>query len=751
MRLLIVSNRLPVTVFDEDGELVTRPSAGGLVTGLGAYLDSLKPENREYAWIGWPGIDLPENARPELEERLAREHNAYPVFASKRMMEAFYGGFCNSTLWPLFHYFPSYATFEDDDWESYKNVNMRFCDAVLRMARPDDVVWVHDYHLMLLPKMLRQRAPGLTVGFFLHIPFPSFELFRLLPARWRGDLLEGLLGADLVGFHTNDYTQYFLRCVLRILGHEHTLGQVAVKDRLVQCDTFPMGIDYERYHSTAKSEPVQREARALRATLAGPKLIVSIDRLDYTKGVLNRLQGFERFLRKYPEWRRQVQLLLVLVPSRTEVERYDRMKRRIDELIGKINGEFTVPGWTPIVYQFRSLSLTEIVAVYVAGDVALITPLRDGMNLVAKEYIAARTDGTGVLILSEMAGASRELGEAWIITPTTSEETADALKAALEMPADDQARRLRAMQPRLRDYNVVRWGEDFMHQLGAARAAQARFGTRMLRDRTRAALIDSYRNANRRLLLLDYDGTLVPFESRPDGARPSTALLSTLERLENDPRDEVVVISGRPRDTLDAWLGPVGVSLVAEHGAWIRKGEEPWRLVKPLRTDWKEQILPLLKASADRLPGAFVEEKEYALVWHYRETDLELASRREKELVDSLVQLTANLDVTVTQGNRVVEVRNAGVSKGSAAVEFLGSGDFDFVLAIGDDATDEDLFKALPQAAHSIRVGMAGSRARFNVADHGEVLRLLRDLADATPSENARWPNGRRRVVQSGE
>jgi trehalose 6-phosphate synthase/phosphatase len=460
------------------------------------------------------------------------------------------------------------------------------------------------------------------------------------------------------------------------------------------------------------------------------------------------LQGFERFLRKYPEWRRQVQLLLVVVPSRTEVERYDRMKRRIDELIGKLNGEFSVPGWTPVVYQYRSLSMTEIVAVYAAGDVALITPLRDGMNLVAKEYVAARTDGTGVLILSEMAGASREMGEAWIITPTTSEETADALKAALDMPPEDQARRLHAMQARLRDYDVVRWGEDFMHQLRLARDEQARFGTRLLRDRTRASLIDAYRNARRRLLLLDYDGTLVPFEGRPDTARPSTALLATLERLEDDPRDEVVVISGRPRDTLDTWLGPVGVSMVAEHGAWIRKGEEPWRLVKPLRSDWKAQILPLLKASADRLQGAFVEEKEYALVWHYREADIELASLREKELVDSLVQLTANLDVTVTQGNRMVEVRNAGVSKGSAAVEFLGSGDFDFVLAIGDDATDEDLFKAIPESAFSIRVGIAGSRARFNVADHGEVLRLLQDLAETRPAENAAEA---RRMVQSGE
>ncbi len=733
MRILIVSNRLPVTVVEEgkkgQEELVMRPSAGGLVTGLGAYLASMQHAKREYLWIGWPGIDPPPARRKVLSDRLQAEHSAHPVFASEQVMERFYAGFCNSTLWPLFHYFPSYATFEDHHWESYREVNGRFCDAVLDVAGPDDIVWVHDYHLMLLPKMLRERNPRLSVGFFLHIPFPSFEMFRLLPARWRGELLEGILGADLVGFHTHDYTQYFLRCVMRILGYEHTLGQIAVNDRLVQCDTFPMGIDYQRYHAAAESPEIRWEARTLRNTFLGQKLIVSVDRLDYTKGVLNRLQGFERFLQKAPEWCRRVVLVLVLVPSREQVDRYSRMKRRIDELIGKINGQFGTPGWTPICYQYRSLTFPELVALYSAGDAALITPLRDGMNLVAKEYIASRTDESGVLILSEMAGASRELGEALIINPTTSEETADALKTALEMPLDEQAKRNRATQTRLRHYDVVKWAEDFMHQLGVARAAQARFTTRLLREGTRESLLERYRSAQRRLLLLDYDGTLVPFASRPEAARPGAEVLAILEHLAADTRDEVVVISGRPRSTLDDWLAPTMVSLVAEHGAWIRRGAEPWRLAKPLRSDWKASILPLLRASADRLAGAFVEEKEYSLVWHYREADRELASLREKELVDALVQLTANLDVTVTQGHRIVEVRNAGVSKGSAALEFLATDAFDFVLAIGDDNTDEDLFRALPESAFSIRVGLAGSHARFNLSDHTDVMRLLRELA----------------------
>ncbi len=732
LRLLIVSNRLPVTVSDDDGRLVARPSAGGLVSGLGAYLRRRAHDHKEHVWIGWPGIDVPPAHRDPLRAKLADEHRAVPVFVSQPEMDGFYNGFCNSTLWPLFHYFPSYAAFDDAHWDSYCRMNERFCDAVMEQAQPDDVIWVHDYHLMLLPRLLRERGSNHPIGFFLHIPFPSFELFRLLPARWRGQLLEGLLGSDLVGFHTHDYTQHFLRCIQRILGRDHTLGQIAAGDRLVQCDTFPMGIDYERYHSAACGSEVRDQAAALRASFGDRTLIVSVDRLDYSKGVITRLHGFERFLERSPEWRGRVVLMLVLVPSRTEVERYSDMKRRIDELVGSINGKFATPEWMPIFYQYRSLAFPELIARYSAGDVALVTPLRDGMNLVAKEYLASRTDDTGVLILSEMAGASRELGEAITITPTTSDEIADALTAAVNMPKVEQAKRIHVSQARLQQYDVVRWAEDFMHQLGRARAAQARFHARVLKDGTRATLVEQFRDARRRILLLDYDGTLVPFAARPDAARPSEGLLAVLERLAHDPRDRVVVISGRPRATLDEWLRPSGVSLVAEHGAWVcRRGDDAWQMTKPLRNDWKRRVLPLLHESAARLPGAFVEEKEYALVWHYRNADLELASTREKELVDSLRNLTANLDLTVVQGHRIVEVRNAGISKGTAALEFLDAEEFDFVLAIGDDTTDEDLFSALPQSAYSIRVGMTGSHARFNLADHADVLRLLHDLASS--------------------
>jgi trehalose 6-phosphate synthase/phosphatase len=731
-RLVIVANRLPVTATKDGGKLSLQRSSGGLVSGLDAYLDSLKRGSREHTWIGWPGLDPPEDLRPALTARLLEEYNAHPIFVSEDEMEKFYDGFCNKTVWPLFHYFPTYASFEDDYWEHYRSVNEQYCDAVLRVIRPDDVVWIHDYHLMLLPRLLRAMRPDIAIGFFLHIPFPSFEVFRLLPPRWRAGILEGLLGADVIGFHTHDYTQYFLHCVLRILGHEHTLGRMVVDDRLVLADTFPMGIDYTRYHDAASDPGVVLEREALRRTFAGQKIVISVDRLDYSKGILDRLRGFGKFLEMCPEWHKRVVLVLVLVPSRVGVDRYRQMKKRIDEFVGMLNGQYGTTDWTPICYQYHSLSFRELIALYAAGDVALVTPLRDGMNLVAKEYIAARGGSGGVLILSEMAGASRELGEALIISPTDSDEIVAALKTALEMPMSEQVKRNLATQERLERYNVVRWAEDFLDKLAGTRHEQSKFRARVMGSRSEDRMISSYRTAQRRLLLLDYDGTLVPFSKQPEAAVPGTDLLAALKRIGADSKTDLVVVSGRPRSVLEKWFAGLPLSLIAEHGAWIRRAEDtPWRLIKPLRADWKEHLLPILRLAADRLPGAYVEEKEFSLVWHYRRADRELASIREKELTDSLVQMTANMDLTVVQGHRIVEVRNAGVSKGSAALEVL-SDEYDFVLAVGDDSTDEDMFRVLPESSYSIRVGLVGTHARFNVPGSSDVQRLVQRLAEAS-------------------
>ncbi len=736
MRLLVVSNRLPVTVTEREGKLQFQRSAGGLVSGLSAYLDSLRGSplaDSQYIWVGWPGVTVNDRMKEKVKSELFSEFQSYPVFISERDMETFYYGFCNRTIWPLFHYFPSRSVFNESDWKSYKRVNSIFCDAVMDVIKPDDVVWIHDYHLMLLPKLLREKMPEVPIGFFLHIPFPSFELFRMLSKRWSREILEGLLGAHLIGFHTHDYTQYFLRCVLRILGHEHSMGQMVVNGGVVKADTFPMGIDFQRFYDTASSPEVQKEKEKLKKSLGDSTVILSIDRLDYTKGVINRLRGYELFLERNPQWHMKVVLIMVVVPSRIGVEHYQQMKRQIDELVGRINGRFGSIHWTPIVYQFKSLPFDSLIALYGVSDVALVTPLRDGMNLIAKEYVATRKDQTGVLVLSEMAGASKELGEAITIQPNNIEEISNALKEALEVPKEEQIKRNQAMQTRLKRYDVVRWADDFIRTLSSLKDQQKRLDANLLRSSVREQLVQKFNKAKRRLLLLDYDGTLVPFVEHPQMAKPAVELLNVLGRLSGDQKTEIVLISGRDRDTLKSWFGTLNIGLVAEHGAWVKKKNGDWKISEPLTNEWRPQILPLLEIYADRLPGSFIEQKEFSIVWHYRMADPELSSIKAKELMDDLVRFTANIDIQVLRGSKAVEVRNAGVNKGIAALRW-GSKDFDFMMAIGDDWTDEDLFKVLPETAYSIRVGTTQSYARFNLPSPTEALKLLKELAESNQS-----------------
>lgn len=730
-RLVVVSNRLPFNVSIEDGRFVFHESAGGLVTGLSAYIESRKQTltpSPEHVWVGWPGSNVEAPLREELKKEARARFQSYPVFLSEEEMDQFYLGFCNATIWPLFHYFPSFTVYRANFWEQYKRVNEVFCETLLEVVREDDLVWIHDYHLMLLPRMLKAKAPHLSVGFFLHIPFPSFEVFRLLPGKWRREILEGLVGSDLIGFHTHEYVQHFLQSVLRILGYEHHMGQILTSEGVVKAESFPMGIDFHSLSLALDHPDVRREESSLRNTLSQRKVILSVDRLDYTKGILNRLEGFEIFLETSPQYHGKVVLLMVVVPSRIGVHHYDLMKREVEELVGRINGRFGRVDWTPVVYQYRHVPFQSLVALYSVSDICLVTPLRDGMNLVAKEYVATRKEGTGVLILSEMAGAAKELAEAIIINPNNREEIAEALREALETSVEEQKKRNQIMQHRLRRYNVNRWADDFIRALLAIKDEQKQLQARLMTPETREELMGSFESAERRLLLLDYDGTLVSYAVEPQMARPTELVLNVLGDLASKPANEVVLISGRDKKTLETWFGMLPLSLVAEHGVWIKERNKDWRMTKLLSNDWKPRIAPLLETYTDRLPGSFVEEKEFSYVWHYRKADPELASLRAKELVDDLVHFTANIDVQVVQGNKVVEVRNAGVDKGTAALHFLSKNRFDFVLAVGDNRTDEDLFRVVPDKAYSIKVGITQSYARFNLPGPTDVLDLLHEL-----------------------
>jgi trehalose 6-phosphate synthase/phosphatase len=726
-RVLIVANRLPVTVRATDTGVEVQRSTGGLATGL------LRPHEQSGGlWIGWSGAPdrLTAGQQSELDAQLA-VMRLVAVPLSAEQVTRYYEGFSNGVLWPLFHYLLDLMPLHVRDWDHYAEVNQRFADVVVQHYQPGDLIWVHDYQLLLVPGMLRQRLPEARIGFFLHIPFPTEELFRTLPERDR--LLQGMLGADLVGFHTPAYLRHFAASLTQILGLTVEIDRVQLADREVRLGVFPMGIDAQTFSTLAQDPKVQAEAKALRGD-GSVRLIVGVDRLDYTKGIPRRLLSFERMLQTHPDLRERVRLVQVAVPSRTGVEAYQEFRAQVDGVVGRINGDFGTPRWVPVHYIFRSLSESELVALYRAADVMLVTPLRDGMNLVAKEFVASRTDGDGVLVLSEFAGASWELPEAVQVNPYDVDGTAEACYRALMMRPEERRNRLGPLRARVEAYDVHRWAATFLEQLettSARPAASPRSPAGL--PAARQALQARLRDSESLLALLDYDGTLVPYTPTPELARPDAALIELLTGLVARPRTEVHVVSGRGRDVLEQWLGALPISLHAEHGFWSRSPDTgEWTATAEIGGGWREPALAILRDITARTPGSLTEVKSVALAWHYRMADQVAGARRANELRLHLTQLLSNQPVEIIAGHKVIEIRPYGIHKGRIVPplppEKLAS---TAVLAIGDDRTDEDLFAALLPDAITIRVGPGPTRARFRVDGVAAVRTLLQLLVEA--------------------
>lgn len=732
-KTVIVSNRLPVDLKYVDDNLVAKSSSGGLATGM----KSVHSEGNGI-WIGWSGLaneDMSDIQKLEVDAALANE-KCVAVPLSHTDIDNYYYGFSNTALWPLFHYFQAYTEFELSHWESYVEVNQKFADVVLENVNDGDTVWVHDYQLLLLPELLRKKNPTLTIGFFLHIPYPSYELFRTCP--WRNELLQGMLGADLIGFHTYDYARHFISSVGRIKDVEINFNEISYGNRIIKVDSFPMGIDYNRYHNAALEHdkyPEDSKSELMKSidfhnrSNDESKLILSIDRMDYTKGIPNRIKSFEYFLNKYPEYKGKVRLVMLAVPSRENVAQYQLLKRETDELVGRINGDLSTISWTPIWYFYRSLPFDELIDLYVSSDVAMVTPVRDGMNLVAKEYVATRTKENGVLILSEMAGAAKEMHEAIIVNPNNFDQIADSIKMALEMPAEEQKTRLEALQKRISRYDVERWAGEFLKALKVAKEAVPVQVAKKLTPNKIEEIAQHYKTATKKLLLLDYDGTLVGFKNNPSEARPTQELYDLLDKINSDENTEVAIISGRDRKTLEGWFGHKNYTLVTDHGAWLRKIGEEWVALDHLKSSWKENIRPVLEAFTDSTPGALIEEKEYSLAWHYRKADAEMAALRTMELKHVLKSLLFNNSLSVLDGNKVLEVKNSNINKGRAATGIISNTKYDFIFAIGDDWTDEFMFEELPETAYTVKVGNVKTVANYFIKDNTEVLGLLQRIS----------------------
>jgi len=728
-RLILVSNRLPVQMVEKNGKITIKQSDGGLVTALKSYFEqeSANDAFQQKIWVG--AADFPEKRWSKVKQEPGNDFVIEPLFIDKKTYNKYYNGFCNATLWPLFHYFPSYVVYDQEFFEKYEQVNQIFADQLLKIIKPTDTIWIHDYQLFLLPGLIREKLPNAKIGFFLHIPFPSFEIFRLLHRPWKEKIIRGLLGADLIGFHTHEYVQHFLKSVRMVMGYDHQYRVIAFEDRLVKADLFPLGVDFRRFNSSSQKPEVIEATNSIRKNFPDKKIIFSIDRLDYSKGVTHRIAGYEKFLQNNPEWLEKVVFILVVIPSRQIISKYNERLKLIEEEVGRLNGKYSSLSWQPIIYRYSHIEFDELCALYQAADVGLITPLRDGMNLVAKEYVACAVQ-RGVLILSELAGAANELGEALQVNPLDAQEQAMAIQQAVTMPVSEQLQRLGLMQKRLINYDVISWVNDFLNQLNELKNQQRSEERKYVTSSIRREIVHNFRQAQSRNLLLDYDGTLVPFARHPREAMPDKNLLKLLALLGSDSKTNLTIISGRDATILEEWFQDIPLNLVAEHGASIKRIRQGWIQEKEIDQSWKPMVRPTLEMFVKRSPRSFIEEKNHTLAWHYRNVEPELGFTRSRELLDSLFHLIRNAQLQVIDGNKVIEIRVAGIDKGVAAKKLIEESNSEFVLIVGDDKTDEDMFRSLADKALTIKVGPGHSVAKYSVANQQDIIRLLHDFVE---------------------
>ena len=739
-RVLVVSNRLPVSLKRGGTLWHSRATAGGLATAMHPILRA-----SDGIWIGWSGDTSPvdDEARKAVLDEWAAKHRYFAVDLDRETAQGFYEGIANQALWPLFHHFPSLLRFDPEAWRAYVRANEIFRDEVLKQLRPNDLVWVHDYHFLLLPQMLREAVPDISIGFFLHVPFPSSSVFRTLPKR--EELLRGMLGADYLAFHTHRYLQHFRTSILRLLGLTSQMDHVEFGRRTVRLDALPIGIAPNEFNDLlTKAAGTRKQLSELKQRFGYCKILLGVDRLDYTKGIPERLRAYRKFLQDYPEWRGKVVLIQVAVPSRERVPRYAGLRREVDELIGEINGDWSTPNWSPITYVRRNLPQAELAALYASADVALVTPLRDGLNLVAKEYVACKSSGDGVLVLSEFAGAAAEMGEALLVNPYDEEGLSATIARALNLGEPEKRERMMALYRRVHKNNVFTWGDRFIKNLTTAVLTRSERPHNEPLPLEKSQLLNAFDKAQSRLIMLDYDGTLAPFASMPQSAVPSQDLIDLLEQLVRDKQSTVALISGRSRADLKRWFAGISnLWIAAEHGAVLwspvsRTWEQPHQ---DASDKWKSCVYPILEHFVDRTPGSFIEEKEFSLVWHYRMADPEFGEWLANDLVANLDHMLAESPVKAIKGQKTVEVKSLWANKGRVYSRLLTSDAVpDFIMAAGDDVTDEDLFAQLPESAWTIHIGRNPSRATYYLSNPDEMIALLAQLVELSDRDNAQNP-----------
>lgn len=726
-RWILVSNRLPFSQDPQTGEL--RESSGGLV---GAITGIHSP--REKIWVGTAPADTSEEDWRKISSKQFKKY--IPVYVSKKSYDRYYNGFSNDVLWPLFHYESGYVNFQWEDWLAYKRVNEQIAEAVIEEARGKDQVWIHDFHLFLLPKLIKQKNPKIKVGFFLHIPFPSSEVFRQLPVR--KEILEALLESDLIGFHDYSYLRHFCASLQLILGLDSSLLTVRYKGRTTHLGVFPVTIDTKKFQENSKKTEVKKRVKKLKKEMALDHLILGVDRLDYTKGIELKLLAFQMFLRKHPEYQQRVSLLQIAVPTRMEVPEYIRLKQDVEKLVGEINGEFGRPNYNPVNYIYSSVSFDELLALYQLADVLLITSKRDGMNLVALEFICAQNPkDPGVVLLSEFAGAISTLSHVTPVNPWDILATSRQLAEALEVSKSDRIQKNQPMVNYLEKYTASHWAETFMTSLEKVGGEEE---NQIVLEKKQEVVklpedIKKQLKGRELIIFVDYDGTLVPIFERPEDAVLASKTKSLLKALSKKENVQLVVVSGRNSQFLTEQFKDINIVLAAEHGAkFYNQDKNRWKsLVMTNSKSWQPMAQQIMNDYSERVPGSFVEKKEHSISWHYRNSPAEFASYQSRKLREELEVGMSNLPVSVIGGKKIVEARTIEANKGAFARWYLDSfnniSENEVILAIGDDETDEDLFVSMPEGkSMTIKVGEGETQARYRLNDQAQVLEFLSAL-----------------------
>ncbi|XP_019425776.1 PREDICTED: alpha,alpha-trehalose-phosphate synthase [UDP-forming] 1-like isoform X1 [Lupinus angustifolius] len=736
-RLLVVANRLPVSAVRKgEDSWSLEISAGGLVSAL------LGVKEFEAKWIGWAGVNVPDEIGQEALTKALAEKRCIPVFLDEEIVHQYYNGYCNNILWPLFHYLglpqedrlATTRSFQSQ-FAAYQKANQMFADVVNEHYEEGDVVWCHDYHLMFLPQCLKNHNSKMKVGWFLHTPFPSSEIHRTLPSR--SELLHAVLAADLVGFHTYDYARHFVSACTRILGLEGTPEGVEDQGKLTRVAAFPIGIDSERFIRALYLPQVQEHIKELQERFKGRKVMLGVDRLDMIKGIPQKILAFEKFLEENAYWRDKVVLLQIAVPTRTDVPEYQKLTSQVHEIVGRINGRFGSLTAVPIHHLDRSLDFHALCALYAITDIALVTSLRDGMNLVSYEFVACQDKKKGVLILSEFAGAAQSLGAgAILVNPWNITEVAAAIAKALNMPSAEREKRHRHNFHHVKTHTAQEWAEIFVSELNDT-VVEAQLRTKQVPPRlpTKTA-IERYLQSTNRLLILGFNGTLTePVERKGDQYKEMEPtvhpeLKQPLIELCHDPKTTVVVLSGSGRTVLDENFKEYDMWLAAENGMFLNPSKGEWMTTMPeqLNMEWVDSVKHVFEYFTERTPRSHFEERDASLVWNYKHADVEFGRLQARDMLQHLwTGPISNAPVEVVQGSRSVEVRAAGVTKGAGIDRILGeiihnksmTTPIDYVLCVGHFLTkqDEDIYAffepELPSAGVSLPRNKVTEGAKF--------------------------------------